>query len=74
MIVVADAAFASKANINLIQQRGYFFVIAFARTWRFENGHALKHLVSHLPKKYYRRCRVPLEEPGRRPTYYMVLL
>jgi Transposase DDE domain len=70
VIVVADAAFASKANINLIQQRGYFFVIAFARTWRFENGHALKDLVTHLPKKYYRRCWVPFEELGRRRTYW----
>jgi Transposase DDE domain len=70
VIVVADAAFASKANINLIQQRGYVFVIAFARTWRFDNGQALKDLVTHVPKKYYRRCWVPLEEPGRRRTYW----
>jgi hypothetical protein len=70
VVVVADAAFASKANIKLIQRRGYFFVIAFARTWRFENGHTLKDLATHLPKYYYRRCWVPLEEPGRRRTYW----
>lgn len=70
VVVVADAAFASKANIQLIQRRGFCFVMAFARTWCFENGHALKDLVTHLPKKHYRRCWVPLEEPGRRRTYW----
>jgi Transposase DDE domain len=70
VVVVADAAFASKANLQLIQQRGYFFVMALARTWCFENGHAVKALVTHLPKKHYRRCWVPLDEPGRRRTYW----
>jgi len=70
VVVVADAAFASKANIQLIQRRGFCFVMAFARTWCFENGHALKDLVTHVPKKHYRRCWVPLEEPGRRRTYW----
>jgi DDE family transposase len=70
LVVIADAAFASTANLQLIQQRGYYFVMAFARTWRFENGQALKDLVTHLPKKHYRRCWVPLEEPLRRRTYW----
>ena len=38
VVVVGDAALASKANIKLISHRGYFCVIEFARTWRFENG------------------------------------
>ena len=70
IVVVADAAFASKANIKLIRHRGYFFVIAFARTWRFANGQALKDLVTHLPKKHYRRCWVPLDESSHRRTYW----
>jgi len=45
-------------------------VMALARTWCFENGHTLKDLVTHLPTKHYRRCWVPLEEPGRRRTYW----
>ena len=69
VVVVADAAFASKANVQLIQHRGYCFVMAFARTWCFENGHALKALITHLPKPHYRRCWGPLDEPGRRRTY-----
>lgn len=70
VVVVADAAFASTANLQLIQRRGYFFVMALARTWRFEDGHTLKDLVTYLPKHRYRRCWVPLEEPGRRRTYW----
>jgi hypothetical protein len=38
VVVVGDAAFASTANIQLISHRGYCCVIAFARTWRVENG------------------------------------
>jgi hypothetical protein len=41
VVVVAGAAFAPKANIKLIRHRGYSFVIAFARTWWFENGQTL---------------------------------
>jgi len=67
-MVVAEAALASKANSNLLQPRGYFFVLACARTWRFEHGHALRDRVTHVPKEYSRRCWVPLEEPGRRRT------
>jgi hypothetical protein len=70
VVVVADAAFASTANIQLIQRRGFCCVMAFARTWCVENGHALKDLVTHLTNKHYRRCWVPLEEPGRRRTYW----
>ena len=70
VVVVAEAAFASNGNVKLIQRRGSSFVIAFARTWRFENGRTMKDLVTHLPKPHYRRCWVPLDEPGRRRTYW----
>jgi hypothetical protein len=42
--------------------------MALARTWCFENGHALKHLVTHVPKPHDRRCWVPVDKPGRRRT------
>jgi hypothetical protein len=66
VVIVADAAFASKANVQLIRQCGYSFVIAFAMTWRFANGQSLKELVTHLPKQFCRRCWVPLEESDKR--------
>jgi hypothetical protein len=70
VVVVAEAAFASKANIQLLQRRGDCLVRAFARTWCFENGHALNDLVTPWPKKHDRRGWVPLEEPDRRRTYW----
>jgi hypothetical protein len=70
VVVVADAAFASKAHLRLIQQRGYTFVMALARIWCFAHGQTLKDLVIHLPKKRDRRGWVPLDEPGRRRTYW----
>jgi hypothetical protein len=70
VVVVADAAYASTATLQLIQRRGYLYVMALARTWCFANGHRLKDLVTHVPKHRYRRCGVPLEEPRRRRTYW----
>jgi hypothetical protein len=70
VVVVGEAALASKATIKLMSPRGYFLVIAFARTWRFENGQTFKEVVTHLPTKPYRRCWVPLAEPRRRRPYW----
>jgi hypothetical protein len=50
VVVGADAASASKANVQLIQRRGYFDVMAFARTGCLGHGHTLKALLTHLPK------------------------
>jgi hypothetical protein len=57
--LVCQAVYQEKATVK-----------GLARTWCCENGQALKDLVTHLPKKHYRRCWVPLEEPGRRRTYW----
>jgi hypothetical protein len=65
VVVAADTACASQANIQLIWQRGYCFVMAFVRTGCFDNGQALKALVTHLPKMHDRRSWVLLEEPSR---------
>jgi hypothetical protein len=70
VMVVAEAALASIANLQLIRRRGSCCVMASARTWCFENGPSVKALVRQLPNKHYRRCWVPLEEPGRRRTYW----
>jgi hypothetical protein len=68
VVIVAEAAFASKATIKLIRPRGDFFVLACARTWCFEHGQTLQDLITPLPKKHDHRCWVPLEELGRRRT------
>jgi Transposase DDE domain len=60
VIVVADAAYASRQNLQAIQARHWWFVIAFPRTWKFADGHSLRDLAAHLPHAYYRKVRLPL--------------
>jgi Transposase DDE domain len=66
IVVVADAAYPSRANLQAIQARGWFFVMAFPRTWKLANGQHLRALVTHLPVHYYRPVRVPLVVPSAR--------
>jgi hypothetical protein len=49
-MVVADAGYASRANLELIHTLGYGYVMALPRTWKFANGKALKGLVAHRPR------------------------
>jgi Transposase DDE domain len=67
VIVVADAAYASRENLQAIQARHWWFVIAFPRTWKFTDGHSLRDLVAHLPRTHYRKVRLPLV--GSRAQY-----
>ncbi len=60
VIVVADAAYASRENLQAIQARQWFFVLAFPQTWKFADGHSLRDLAAHLPHAHYRKVRLPL--------------
>jgi hypothetical protein len=66
VVVVADAAYPSRANLQAIQARHWFFVIAFPRTWKLANGQHLRDIVPHLPIHHYRQVRVPLIVPSAR--------
>jgi DDE superfamily endonuclease len=66
VIVVADAAYPSRANLQAIQARGWFFVLAFPRTWKLAHGQQLRDVVTHLPLHLYRQIRVPLVVPTAR--------
>jgi hypothetical protein len=66
VVVVADAAYPSRANLQAIQARGWFFVIAFPRTWKLATGQSLRDLVTHLPIHHYHQVRVPLIVPTAR--------
>jgi hypothetical protein len=66
VVVVADAAYPSRANLQAIQARGWFFVLAFPRTWKLANGQHLRDVVTHLPIQHYRQIRVPLVVPTAR--------
>jgi hypothetical protein len=66
VIVEGDAAYGSHENIRMVQQRAaadaarrWGFVFAIARTWKTVEEKAIKDLVTHLPRKYYQRTRVP---------------
>jgi len=66
VIVVGDAAYGSQENMQMVRKRGaddparrWGFVFAIARTWKTVEDKAIKDLVTHLPRKYYQRVRVP---------------
>jgi Transposase DDE domain len=66
VIVEGDAAYGSKENIQMVLKRDandparrWGFVFAIARTWKTVEDKAIKALVTHLPRKYYQRTRVP---------------
>jgi DDE family transposase len=60
VVVVADAAYPSRANLQALQARSWYFVIAFPRTWKLATGQYLRDVVTHLPIPSYRQVRVPL--------------
>jgi Transposase DDE domain len=66
VVVVADAAYPSRANLQAIQARQWYFVLAFPRTWKLANGQYLRDIVTHLPVHDYRQIRVPLVVPSAR--------
>jgi hypothetical protein len=70
-VVTADAAYASRVNLALIQALGYGYVMALPRTWKFANGKALKDLVTHLPHSKYLQIRIPTVNTQRRRTFWV---
>jgi hypothetical protein len=71
VVVTADAAYASRAHLALIQELGYSDVVALPRTWKFANGKALKALVPHLPRWKYTQIRIPTVNTQRRRTFWV---
>jgi len=66
VIVGGDAAYGSKANIRMVQDRDkadsarrWGFVFAMARTWKTVEDKSVKQLVTHMPHKYDQCTRVP---------------
>jgi hypothetical protein len=66
IIVEGDAAYGSQENMQMVLKRDaddparrWGFVFAMARTWKTVEDKAIKDLVTHLPRKYYQRIRVP---------------
>jgi hypothetical protein len=66
VIVEGDAAYGSKANMQMVRQRDaddpdrtWGLLFAIARTWKTVEGKAIKDLVTHVPRKYFKRTWVP---------------
>jgi len=64
--VAGDAAYGSQENMQMVRKRDaddparrWGFVFAIARTWKTVEDKAIKDLVTHLPRTYYQRIRVP---------------
>ncbi len=78
IIVLGDAAYGSKANLNLSKQlektdrlRHWAFVLAISRTWKTIEDKTVKDLVTHLPCHYYKRTWVPcITDVSQRKTYW----
>ena len=77
VIVGGDAAYGSKANMRMVQNRDkadtarrWGFVFAIARTWKTVEEKTLKNLVTHLPRQYYQRTQVPRETGKGRRTFW----
>jgi Transposase DDE domain len=66
VVGVADAAYPARANLQAIQARPWYFVLAFPRTWKLADGQYLRDLVTHLPIHHYRKVCVPLVVPSAR--------
>jgi hypothetical protein len=66
IMVTGDAAYGSQENMQMVLKgdaddpvRRWGFVCALARTWKTVEDKAIKDLVTHLPRKYSQRVRVP---------------
>jgi hypothetical protein len=78
VIVGGDAAYGSQANMQRVQARDHAdtarrwaFVFAIARTWKTVEEQTIKNLVTHVPRQYYQRTRVPREVAGNsRRTFW----
>ena len=66
VMVEGDAAYGSQENMKMVLKRDaddpdrtWGFLFALSRTWKTVEGKAIKDLVTHLPRKHYRRTWVP---------------
>lgn len=66
VVVEGDAAYGSQENMKMVMQRDaddparqWGYVFAIARTWKTVDDKAIKDLVTHLPRKHYKRTWVP---------------
>ena len=72
VIVLADAGFASKANLQVIQGRGWSYVVCLPRNWKLADGTHLRDLARYLPKSRYHRVASSTPDQQRRDYWVFV--
>jgi hypothetical protein len=70
VIVEADAAFAAKATLQSIADRGWAYVFGLARTWKLAEGTHLRDLARHTTHGCYHRY-VAHKPDSRRKCYWV---
>lgn len=70
VIVAGDAGFAANETFKLIEQKGWTYVFAMARSRKFTNGKYVSDLMRYLPKSCYSR-RAIHKPDGRRCDYWV---
>lgn len=70
VIVEADAAFAAKATLKSIADRGWGYVFGLARTWKLADGTHLRDLARHTTHGCSHRY-VAHKPDGRRKCYWV---
>jgi hypothetical protein len=80
VIVLADAGFASKENLKFLgtlrEQKCkhtsvlWSYVVAFAKTWKLENGQELKNIAQHTKRSCYKQFRIPSINGNKQRSYW----
>jgi Transposase DDE domain len=70
VIVEADAAFAAKATLTSITDRGWAYVFGLARTWKLADSTHLRALARYTTHACYQRY-VAHKPDGRRKCYWV---
>lgn len=80
IIVLADSGFASKDNLKFLHKKKekefkangilWHYVIAFAKTWKLENGQELKQIARHTNKINYKKITIPSINGSRKKTFW----
>lgn len=70
IIVEADAAFAAKATLGLLQQQGWDYVFGLARTWKLASGQQRRAVARHTAKGCYHRV-ASYKVAGQRKDYWV---
>lgn len=69
VVIIADAAYASKANLRYIQSQGWFYLMALAKTWNLADGTPLKTYLAKLQRHQFKQTW--LTYGSRRRWFYV---